>query len=193
MAKAKLKATLSETSLDQLKKELESLAKELDKSVEKSTKELGEKSLEYMQKQYSENNLDGHIKNLNLKAYKSEYKKGFILSSGNDIVAVFNEYGTGLAKGTTNTLASWSNYEYNVPSVHKGVVPVAAMLMYGEDYCSRVNTPDTWWYFKDGKWWHSKGAAAKNMYSSLVDKLNEVTRAEMVASLSQTIGKYGGK
>jgi len=169
------------------------LAEALNKSTEKHTKELGKKSLEYMQKQYSMNNMGDHIGNINLKAYKNKYKNGFIVSSGNDEVAVYNEYGTGVVGEGTNPLASESGYEYNVPSVHKGVIPVAAMLMYGEDYCESVNTPDTWWYFKNGKWWHTKGMKGKNMYSGLVDNLRENAVKGFKTSISETIGSYGGK
>ena len=76
-----------------LEKELHNLVKEIDNGVEKSTKELGKKSLEYMRKQYSDKNMSSHSGNINLKAYEKDYKKGFIISSGNDEVAVYNEFG----------------------------------------------------------------------------------------------------
>ena len=165
----------------------------LNKGINKTTKELGQKSLEYMQKQYANNKMGGHTGNINLKAYNKRYKNGFIISSGNDEVAVYNEFGTGIVGAGTNPLADEAGYEYNVPSVHKGVIPVAAMLMYGEDYCESVNTPNTWWYFKNGKWWYTEGMKGKNMYASLVDELRDNAIKDFKASVSQTIGSYGGK
>ena len=178
--------------MKKLQKELNDLIEALDKSVETSTKELGKKSLEYMQKQYLSNKLEGHVGNIKLRAYKKYYKKGFVISSGNDIVAVFNEFGTGITK-VQNPLARDAGYEYNAQSPFKGVVPEGAILQYGKEYCDRVTTPDTWWYFKEGKWWWNRGAKAKNMYSSLVDELNKNAVSKFKANISQTIGSYGGK
>jgi hypothetical protein len=190
----RLKATLSEASLDQLKKELKDLAETLNKDVDKSTKELGKKSLEYMQKQYSQKGMENHIANINLKPYKNNYKKGFIISSGNDEVAVYNEFGTGIVGSENpNTLANKAGYKYNLNSPHKGVIPEGAKHSYTQEYLEAVTTPDTWWYFKNGKWWHTKGMKAKNMYSSLVDELNENAVRDLKASISQSIGSYGGK
>lgn len=178
--------------MKKLQKELSDLIEALDKSVDKSTKEIGKKSLEYMRKQYLDKNMSSHIGYINLKAYEKDYKKGFIISSGDDIVAVFNEFGTGITK-TTNSLAKEAGYQYNVSNPKKGVIPDGAIQMYGREYCEKVNTPDTWWYFKEGKWWWSRGAKAKNMYSSLVDELNKNAVSEFKANISQTIGSYGGK
>ena len=191
----RLKATLSEASLDQLKKELKDLAETLNKDIDKSTKKLGEKSLEYMRKQYSDNNLGSHIGNIELKPfYKDKYKSGFIISSGNDEVAVYNEFGTGIVGyENSNKLASEAGYEYNLNSPHKGVIPEGAKHSYTQEYLEAVNTPNTWWYFKNGKWWHTEGMKAKNMYSSLVDELNENAVRDLKASISQSIGSYGGK
>lgn len=170
------------------------MVKALNDGVDTSTKKLGKKSLEYMKKQYSENNLKDHIGNLNLKAYKDRYEKGFILSSGNDEIAVYNEFGTGIVgSGNSNPLASDVGYEYNVNSPHKGVIPEGAYYQYPIQYLEAVNTPDTWWYFKNGKWWHTEGMKGKNMYSSLVEELQEVAVNEFETTISQTIGNYGGK
>jgi hypothetical protein len=153
LSRATLKARLSETSLLDLKKELQSLIDNLDKGLEQSTKELGEKSLEYMQKQYSENNMSGHIGNINLHAYNKKYQKGFKISSGDDEVAVYNEFGTGLRGAYKPTsLAASSGYEYNVPSPSKGEIPQGAIAQWGLDFCETVTTPNTWWYWKNGTW-----------------------------------------
>ena len=178
-------------SLDKLKRELENLAKELDNSVDISTKDLGKKSLKYMKQQYNDKNMKSHKGNINLHAYNKRYKKGFVISSGDDIVAVFNEFGTGITK-TTNSLAKEAGYQYNMSSPKKGVIPDGAIQMYGREYCERVNTPNTWWYFKNGKWWWSIGAKAKNMYSSLVEELRANAGNHYRTSISQTIGKYNG-
>lgn len=191
MAKAILKANLSETSLENLAKELTDLAKTLDKEIVKSTKELGEKSLEYMQKQYSENNLGNHISNINVKPYKKDYLSGFIISSGNDEVAVYKEFGTGIVGSENpNPLAGEASYEYNMSSPHKGVIPEAAYHSYTREYLEAVNTPNTWWYYKNGKWWHTEGMKASNMYSSLVDELRKNTGIMLDTKISQVIGKY---
>ena len=179
--------------MEKLEKELKDLAEALNKNIEVSTKELGKKSLEYMQKQYSENNLNDHIGNINLKPYKKKYEKGFVISSGNDEVAVYNEFGTGIVGDGTNPLADNAGYEYNLNSPHKGVIPEMAYYQYPIQYLEAVNTPNTWWYFKNGKWWHTEGMKGKNMYSSLVDELNKNAVRDLKAAISQTIGNYGGK
>lgn len=137
--------------------------------------------------------MENHISNINLKAYKNRYKNGFIISSGNDEVAVYNEYGTGVVGEGTNELASESGYEYNVQSPHKGIVPKDAIKQYGKEYCERVTDQNTWWYFKNGKWWHTKGMKGKNMYSGLVDNLRKNAVKGFKTSISETIGSYGGK
>ena len=146
-----------------------------------------------MKQQYNDNNLKSHKGNISLHAYNKRYKKGFIISSGDDEVAIYNEFGTGLAKDTTNPLADEAGYKYNEPNPSKGVIPEGAIKMWGKEYCESVNTPDTWWYYKNGKWWWSRGAAAKKMYSSLVDELRANAKTHFQTSISQTIGNYGGK
>ena len=185
---------LSETSLENLEKELEDLIDKLNNNVAKSTRELGEKSLDYMKKQYMQNNMSSHTGNINLKAYENSYKKGFILSSGDDEVAIYNEFGTGIV-GSENPskLATETGYEYNVPSPYKGVIPEAAYYQHTREYLEAVNTPNTWWYFKNGKWWHTEGTKPKNMYSNLVDELRENAKAYYQTTINQTIGNYGGK
>ena len=165
----------------------------LNKGIDKTTKELGQKSLEYMQKQYANNKMGGHTGNINLKAYNKRYKNGFIISSGNDEVAVYNEFGTGIVGAGTNPLADEAGYEYNVSSPHKGEIPAGAIAEYGREFAESVTTPDTWWYYKNGKWWYTKGMKGKNMYSSLVDELRDNAVKDFKASVSQTIGSYGGK
>lgn len=170
------------------------MAKDIDSGVEKSTKELGEESLKYMKKQYTEsdNNLGGHIGNINLKSYRYRYKKGFVLSSGDDEVAVYNEFGTGIVGKGTNSLAKKAGYNYNVPSPHKGEIPAGAIKEYGRKFCEEVTTKDTWWYHKNNKWWYTKGMRGKNMYSSLVEELNKNVKNRFNATISQIIGNYNG-
>lgn len=149
-----------------------------------------------MREQYSSNNLGGHISNINLKPLNDDYKKGFIISSGSDFVAVYNEFGTGIVGAENpNPLATekGSAYEYNVPSPHKGEIPEGAKYSYTQEYLEAVNTPNTWWYFKNGKWWHTEGMKGKNMYYSLVEELRKNATKEIKVSVSQTLAKYGGK
>lgn len=216
MLSKRLKAKLSEASLDQLEKELKNLAKTLDKSVETSTKELGKKSLEYMKKQYYEklesnrdeyeNRLGEHIANLNLKPYKNKFKKGFILSSGNDETVVYNEFGTGIVGEGTSRLADDAGYEYNVSSIYKGFVPNGAVLDYMEEHqipkkyeykaraaLEEITTENTWWYWKKGKWHHTEGMSGKNMYADLVDELRKSAKKHYDTSIKQAIKDYGGK
>lgn len=146
-----------------------------------------------MQKQYSMNNMKGHIGNIKLEPYKHKYKSGFIVSSGNDEVAVYKEFGTGIVGyENPNPLASDAGYEYNI-GTKKGHIPKGAIEEYGLEYCKKHTTSDTWWYHKNNKWWYTKGMAGSNMYSSLVDKLRENAVKGFKASVSQTIGNYGGK
>ena len=179
--------------MEQLEKDLTNLAEALNKSIDKTTKELGQKSLEYMQKQYANNNMGGHTGNINLKAYKKRYKNGFVISSGNDEVAVYNEFGTGVVGEGTNPLANEAGYEYNLNSPHKGTIPDGAIQQYGREYCEANTTGNTWWYWKNGTWRHTEGMKGKNMYSSLVDELRDNAINDFKASVSQTIGSYGGK
>ena len=181
--------------MEELEKELKSLVEELNSDVSKTTKDLGKKSLEYMKKQYSldKNNLKDHIGNINLKAVNKRYKNGFIISSGDDEIAVYNEFGTGIVGEGTNPLASDAGYSYNVQSPYKGVVPEAAHAQYTNEYLETVNTPNTWWYFKNGRWWHTEGMKGKNMYSSLADKLNETAIRDLKASVSKSIGNYNSR
>ncbi len=184
---------LSQTSLAELKQDLQDLIDNLNTGVEQTTKELGEKSLEYMQKQYSENNLEGHIGNINLHAYNKRYQNGFKISSGDDIVAVFNEFGTGLRGAYTKTdLAAATGYEYNVPSPSKGKIPEGAIAQWGKDFCEVVTTPYTWWYWKNGTWRWTDGMGGKNMYGSLVEELRELAPRQYNTKVSQVIGNYRG-
>lgn len=168
------------------------MAETLDKKVFTSTRELGEKSLEYMQKQYSKNNMSSHIGNIKLKSYKKGYKYGFIVSSGDDEVAVYNEFGTGVVGKNSNPLAKSAGYQYNI-GIYKGIPPEGAKKEYGEKYCDEVTTPDTWWYHKNGKWWYTRGMVGKNMYSSLVEELRDSAKQYYKTSISQTIGNYNKK
>lgn len=172
------------------------MLKDLDSQTKKSTEELGKKSLEYMKKQYSKqkNNMSDHISNIELNPYGESYEEGFIISSGEDEVAVYNEYGTGIVGfQSPSKLAGENGYQYNVPSPHKGVIPEMAKYSYTQQYLEAVNTPDTWWYFKNGKWWHTEGMKGKNMYASLVDELRKNAPKEYQTKVDYTIKKYGGK
>ena len=181
-------------SLEQLEKELRNLAKTIGNNVDNTTKELGKKSLEYIQKQYSDKGLSSHIGNVELKPfYKDKYKSGFIISSGDDEIAVYNEFGTGIVgRENSNPLAGKAGYEYNVNSPHKGVIPEMAQYSYTQEYLEAVNTPNTWWYFKNGKWWHTEGMKAKNMYSSLVEELKQNVSKEYKVAINQAINNYNG-
>lgn len=179
------------------------MVKALDSSTNQSTKELGEKSLDYMRKQYMENNMSSHTSNINLKPYNHRYKKGFIISSGDDEVAIYNEFGTGIVGEGTNPLADSAGYEYNVNSVYKGMVPKGAISQYAKsnkmsnkdarEELITITTENTWWYYKNGSWRHTEGMSGKNMYSSLVEELKENAIKDIGVSVSQTIGSYGGK
>lgn len=167
----------------------------LNKGIETSTKELGKKSLDYMKKQYMENNLSSHTGNITLTAYKKRYKNGFIISSGDDEIAVYNEFGTGIAGVGTNPLATDTGYEYNVASPYKGYIPEGAIAQYGLANCEKWTTPNTWWYLKDGKWHHTEGMkdGGKKMYYGLVEEIRDVYVNDLKVAVSQTIGNYGGK
>lgn len=179
--------------MEQLEKDLASLVEAINKGVDKTTKELGQKSLDYIKKQYAENNMGSHVGNINLKAKNKRYKYGFVISSGNDEVAVYNEFGTGVVGAGTNPLADEAGYEYNVNTPHKGTIPEGAIKQYGIEYCEANTTNNTWWYWKNGSWRHTEGMVGKNMYVSLVDELRDNAVKDFKASVSQTIGSYGGK
>lgn len=195
MAKRTYKVSLSKASLKAIDEELKNLEKTLDKEIIASIKKMGKESLEYMQKQYqkSKNNMSNHIGNINLKPYNGNYRNGFVISSGNDIVAVFNEYGTGIVGAGTSKLANETGYDYNLPSPYKGVIPEGAKYQYTKQYLETVNTPNTWWYFKNGRWWHTEGMKGKNMYSKLRDKLKKEAIKDFETKVSQVIGNYNGR
>lgn len=141
-----------------------------------------------MKEEYNSKKLEGHIGNLNLKAYDKDYKKGFILSSGIDEIAVYNEYGTGIVGADNpNPLAGETGYEYNVPSPYKGVIPEMARYGHTKEYLEANNTPNTWWYYKNGTWWHTEGMKGKNMYSSLVDELRGNITDEYMVAINKAI------
>ena len=179
--------------MEELQKELKNLEEAIDENIEATIQKLGEKSLEYIREQYSNKNLSKHISNTELNPYQESYKNGFIVSSGDDEIAVYNEYGTGIVgEGNPNPLASDSGYQYNI-GLTRGKIPDGAKKEYGEKFCEEVTTPDTWWYHKNNKWWYTKGMEGKGMYSSLVEKLNSTAVKEMKAAISQTIGDYNKK
>ena len=178
--------------MEELEKKLTNLAEALNKTTDTYTKELGQQSLEYMTKQYSLNNMSGHIGNINLKAYKKRYSNGFVISSGNDEVAIYNEFGTGIVGIGTNPLAGKAGYQYNI-GITRGTIPEGAIKEYGKEFCESVTTPDTWWYHKNNKWWYTKGMEGKNMYSSLADKLRESAGKKFRVAISETISNYGGR
>lgn len=172
---------------------LQNLIEEINSGVENTTKELGKESLRYMKKQYIENNMSRHTGNLTLHAYNGRYKNGFVISPGDDIVAIFNEFGTGIIGEGSGDLADIYGYKYNLASRKKGVIPRGAKKMWGEEYCESVTTPDTWWYFKNGKWWWTRGMYGKNMFASLADELNELAPPQYNALISGLTSKYGRK
>lgn len=182
--------------MTELSEELQGLIDKLNEGLEQTTKELGRKSLDYMKREYMENNMGSHTSNLNLHAYKRRYKNGFIISSGDDIVAVFNEFGTGIVGEGTGILADTTGYQYNVSSPYKGVIPEGAIAELGREYCESVNTPNTWWYWQPRAkqhWKHTEGMKGKNMFYGLVDELQELAPREFKIKVGQIIGNYGGK
>lgn len=164
----------------------------LSKEVEKSTKKIAKESLEYMKRQYSSKKLEGHIGKLKLREFKENNTTGFVLSSGNDEVAIYNEFGTGIVGAGTNKMAGDLGYQYNV-GPYIGYIPEGAIAQYGLENCEKWTTPNTWWYLKDGKWHHTEGMKGKNMYSSLVDKLNETAVKDIKLAVKQTIGNYNSR
>ena len=179
--------------LEEITNNLQNLINEINNGVEETTKELGKESLRYMKKQYIENGLSKHTGNLTLHAYNTRYKKGFVISPGDDIVAIFNEFGTGIRGENSGDLADIYGYKYNVSSRKKGTIPKGAKKMWGEEYCESVTTPDTWWYFKNGKWWWSRGAEGKNMFAELAYELNDLAPRKYSALISGLTAKYGRK
>ena len=191
MSKKTIKISLSEAKIEFLKKELEGLIGCLNEGIDETTQKLGKRSLDYIKEQYAANKLSGHIENLKLTPYKGKYKYGFILSSGQDPVAIYKEFGTGIVGAeNSNPLASTKNYEYNVPSPSKGYIPPGAKKQYGEKNCEEWNTPNTWWYWKNGKWHHTEGMKASNMYSSLEEELRTHLKETYQTSIEQNLKKY---
>lgn len=175
------------------------MAKTIDKEVSASTKDLGKKSLDYMKKQYSENNLSSHIDNIDLRPYNEKYNNGFVISSGNDEVAVYKEFGTGIVGQGTGRLAGTSNYQYNVNSPFKGYYTDEMVKQYvathkdkTEEQVKAEQTPNTWWYWKNGTWRYTEGMEGKNMYADLVDELNNNAGKHFRTAVSHSIGNYNG-
>ena len=181
--------------IQELTDNLQSLIEEINNGVEHTTKELGEESLRFMKKQYATYNLRRHTGNLTLHAYNTRYKKGFVISPGNDMIAVFNEFGIGIRGAGTGDLADIYGYEYNVPSPDKGTIPDGAINMWGEEYCQSVTDDDTWWYFdRDSKKWiWSRGYEGKNLFSSLADELNDLAPLEYKTLIDGLVADYGRK
>lgn len=166
------------------------MAEKIDSEVDKSTKDLAQKSLEYMQAQYNSNNLGGHVGNLNVSPYKHKYKSGFVLSSGDDEIAIYKEFGTGIVGyNKKSKLATDTGYQYNI-GVYKGTIPDGAIKEYGRAYCEEHTDENTWWYRKNNKWWHTKGMEGDRMYDSLVEELRLNTKKRYKTAVSQAINNY---
>lgn len=147
-----------------------------------------------------ENNMSSHTGYIKLQAYKHRYKNGFIISSGNDETAIYKEFGTGVVGKDTNPLADSAGYDYNVPSIYKGYYTDEMVNQYLATHKDKTReqviseqTPNTWWYWKNGCWRYTEGMHGENMYSSLVEQLKENAAKDIRVSISQTIGSYGGK
>lgn len=198
------KTRLNVLALEELADNLQDLIDEINNGVEYSTKELAQESLRYMKKQFYENGLGSHTGVLDLKSYNWRYKKGFVISlnEGRKLenspinektLVVFNEFGTGMRGEGSGELADIYGHQYNIDTIKKGRIPRGARKMWGSEYCESVTTPDTWWYFKNGKWWWSRGAEGKNMFADLVDNLNELAPQKYKILISDLTGKYGRK
>lgn len=186
--------------MNELTNDLQSLIEDINNGVAVTTKELAEASLDYMRKEYMENNMSRHTKNLSVTSYKSRYKNGFLISSGDDLVATFNELGTGIVGEGTGVLADTFNYQYNLPSLKKGVVPDGAIAQYAKRYkvskakartaLQKVTTPSTWWYFKKGTWRHTEGMRGKNMFASLFYELQQSAAKQYSYGITNFLTKY---
>lgn len=168
----------------------------LNKNTEKTTEKLGKASLNYMRKRYQTSGENGkkglkdHVGNINLHAKYNRYKKGFIISSGDDEIAVYNEFGTGIVGAENpNPLAGDIGYQYNI-GITKGIIPDGAKKEYGEEYCEKVTTPNTWWYRKNNKWWHTEGMKGKNLYYDLAELLRGVSKEKYETAVRQSIVEY---
>lgn len=182
--------------------DLQNLIKELNDGVANTTKELAEKSLDFMRKEYMDpkNNMSRHTKNLSVQSYDYRYKHGFVLSAGDDIVAAFNEFGTGIVGEGTGALADMFGYRYNLNSLKKGVVPEGAIRSYVKTHkvsyakaqaaLQKVTTPNTWWYWKNGTWRHTEGMRGKNMFADLVYELQDLAPQQYSVAIEQLLGKY---
>lgn len=198
------------TSLKGLEKDLTKLQKDLDKQIIKTIKQIGKTNYKELKIKYNMENLQKHTSNIELIAYKGDFKNGFILSSGDDEIAVYNEFGTGIVGEGTNKMAASAGYKYNVPSLEKGAVPEGAIYQYlsknltgkstddymnayeaTKDYLESITTTDTWWFFKPGYGWcHTEGMKGKNIYSTQLEKIKKAAPQDFETSIGQCIGNY---
>lgn len=162
-------------------------------SVQKSTKKLANRSLEYLKNKFAENNMGTHIDNVSLMSWGDRYKAGFAIMTGGDDVITFNEFGTGVVGEGTGRLANEYGYKYNVGE-KIGEVPEAAVSWYARRYrvdeetareiLEAETTPNTWWYFKDKKWHRTEGMRGKNMFADLADMIREEGFKDFAISLT---------
>ena len=142
----------------------------------KTTQKLGNKSVEFLRAKFDENNMSNHKDNIKLMSSGDRYKMGFTITTGGDDIILFNEFGTGVVGQGTSPLADLYGWQYNVgPMI--GKVPDGAVSSYAKKWgvdeetareeLEAITTPNTWWYYKNKRWWHTEGMRAKNMFADL--------------------------
>lgn len=165
-----VQTNLNKKSLENLSKEIQRLAQNLENNITNTTKELGETSLKYMKQEYDQNNISSHKSNLNLSPYNKSYENGFVLSSGDDEIAVYKEFGIGMIGGNNpSKLSGEVGYQYDVNN-------------HGEK---------GWYYRKDGKTYWTRGYMGSNMFGNLVDELKSSALKKYQLSVSQAINDFG--
>lgn len=109
MSKVTLKGTLSTNSFRHLAKQVELYKERVNKGVGLGVKEATERLYELIIKNCEENNITIHHSNIYYD-YDSTKNVGRVWTD--DIVIIFNEFGTGI-KGTQDEWASSLGYEVN--------------------------------------------------------------------------------
>lgn len=162
----------------------------------KSTLKTARRSYNYLLEEFDSNGMSNHKQNLTLAPLGESYKSGFVISANNDDVIMFNEFGTGVVGEGTSGLAELYGYEYNVGK-KIGVVPDGAVAYFVDNYgydettareiLESETTPNTWWYKKNGKWHHTEGMRAKNMFSDLQYELLQSGRQDYLLDINKKL------
>lgn len=165
MSKVVLKGTISNNSFGHLAKQVELYKKNFNKGVQLGVEEATKKLYDTVIKNCIDNNITIHHKNINWKFDKSK-NEGRVWTD--DIVIIFNEFGTGI-NGTQDEWANKLGYQVNASG--KG---------------------EKGWYFYNSEHAYggiTHGIRSKHMFINALREIEPLLAKDVSISISKTVGK----